>query len=303
MALTKGCIILTKSAKEAFQNTKVGIKLMHTPMKTKSESSTKDFELFKKKIEKDFFTHPVIVNNPYTKWFKQGLANTEQVKDLILQFSVFSNHFIVVQTKRMVNATTIEGEEAARAILLNECGVGMDVKTGSIEGKRFATTNAHINWLRKMADMLDVDTKKIGRWETGTKATHDFLEGLDQTYGSRDGIIGSGASFAIETWAAFGIGEGKEAESNNFWRELTVGLEGYNKHHRIPKGLQSLPTGFFQYHFETESGHGVNVWQELKEAFNKPEFDEIKFIDAGKIALKSIYTFWLGLDETRKNLA
>ena len=70
----------------------------------------KNFDLFKKRIEKDFFQHPVIVKNPYTKWFKQGLANTEQVKDLIMQFSVFSNHFIVVQAKRMVNASTIEGE-------------------------------------------------------------------------------------------------------------------------------------------------------------------------------------------------
>ena len=275
---------------------------MHTPMKIINESSTKDFELFKKKIEKDFFCHPVIVNNPYAKWFKQGLANTEQVKDLILQFSVFSNHFIVVQTKRMVNATSVEGEESARAILLNECGVGMDVKTGNIEGKRFASSNAHINWLRKMAAMVDIDPKVIGRWETGTKATHDFLEGLDRTYGSRDGNIGAGASFAIETWAAFGIGEGNEAESNNFWKELVVGLEGYNKVHRTPKNLPPISTGFFQYHFETELGHGTSVWHELEETYNNPEFDDSKFIDAGKIALESIYTFWIGLDETRKKL-
>ena len=96
----------------------------------------------------------------------------------------------------MVYASTIEGEEAARAILLNECGVGMDVKTGSIEGQRFTTPNAHLNWLRKIADMLDVDPEKIGRWETGTEATHKFLEGLDKTYGSLDGQIGAGASFA-----------------------------------------------------------------------------------------------------------
>ena len=270
--------------------------MSHSAIKTKS------FDSFKQKIEKEFFQHPVIVNNPYTKWFKQGLANTEQMKDLILQFSVFSNHFIVVQTKRMVNARTLEGEETARAILLNECGVGMDVKTGSIEGKRFTTANAHINWLRKMADMLDIDQALIGRWETGTKATHDFLKGLDSTYGSYDGQIGAGASFAIETWAAFGIGQDKEAESNNFWKELIMGTEGYNNRVRIPANLSPIPLGFFQYHFETEGGHGVNVWHELEETFNQEDFDEEKYIKAGKIALESIYTFWLGLDETRKKL-
>ena len=267
-----------------------------------NKGTTKNLESLKKRIEHDFFQHPVIINNPYTKWYKQGLANTKQVIDLILQFSVFSNHFIVVQTKRMVNASTIEGEEAARAILLNECGVGMDVKTGSIEGKRFTTENAHINWLRKIAKMLNIDPQEIGRWEIGTEATHEFLEGLDKTYGSHDGMIGSGASFAIETWAAFGIGHGEKEESNNFWKELIVGTDGYNKHYRIPNNLSPLPTGFFKYHFETEAGHGANVWHELEETYNDRDFDEEKFIEAGKMALKSIYTFWLGLDETRKKL-
>ena len=270
--------------------------------KLKSENEMKNFNLLKQRIEKDFFQHPVIVNNPYTKWFKQGNANPEQVKDLILQFSVFSNHFIVVQCKRMVYASTIEGEEAARAILLNECGVGMNVKTGSIEGQKFTTPNAHLNWLRKMADTLNIPSNVIGRWETGTESTHKFLNGLDKTYGSLDGVIGAGASFAIETWAAFGIGETPEKESNNFWDELVVGLETYNAKHRVPKNLPSVPTGFFKYHFETEAGHGVSVWKELEETFAQPGFDEEKYIKSGKIALDSIYTFWLGLDETRKKL-
>jgi len=271
-------------------------------LKKEMTTATKNFEAFKKIIEKEFFQHPVIVNNPYTKWFKQGLANSEQVKDLLLQFSVFSNHFIVVQCKRMVNATTLEGEESARAILLNECGVGMNVKTGSIEGQKFTTVNAHINWLRKIASMMNIEPGELGRWEVGTKATHEFLDGLDKTYGSHDGLIGSGASFAIETWAAYGIDHGEKEELNNFWKELVMGLEAYNHKCRAPKNLPLLPLGFFQYHFETEAGHGANVWNELEEIYNQPDFDEKKYLEAGKAALKAIYTFWLGLDETRKKL-
>ena len=226
----------------------------------------------------------MIVNNPYTKWFKQGLAKTEQVKDLIEQFSVFSNHFIVIQAKRMVNAETLEGEECARAILLNECGVMQDVKTGSIEGKSYSRKSAHLNWLREIANILEIEPRLIGRWETGTKSTHEFLERLDQTYGNRDGQTGAGASFAIETWASFGIGQKEETESNNFWKELVVGIEGFNKNSRIPENRKPVPTGFFLYHFQTESGHGVNVWKELEETFSQPEFNEQKFIEAGKVA-------------------
>ena len=269
----------------------------------RTQKTSKDFNTFKKRIEKEFFRHSVIVNNPYTKWFKKGLANTAQVKDLIEQFSVFSNHFIVTQAKRMVNADTLEGEECARAILLNECGVGQNVKTGSIEGNRYSNRNAHINWLRQIANILDLNQKKIGRWSTGTKSTHTFLNGLDETYGSRDGQIGAGASFAIETWAAFGIGHSKKEESNNFWMELVEGLKAYNKKYRVPRGLKPLPLGFFLYHFQTEAGHGVSVWQELEETYFQADFDEEKFIKAGKQALKAIYTFWFGLEQTRKQLA
>ena len=60
----------------------------------------------------------------------------------------------MLQAKRMVNATTEEGERMARMILVSECGVGMDGKTGSTEGKTFATRNAHINWLRDTAEVL-----------------------------------------------------------------------------------------------------------------------------------------------------
>ena len=137
------------------------------------------FNSFKEEIQKEFFEHAVIINNPYTKWFKQGIANTAQVKDLILQFSVFSNRFIVIQAKRMINADTLEGEVCARAILLNECGVLQDVETGSIENQLYSNKHAHINWLRKIASKLEIDLKLIGKWETGTNATHQFLEQLD----------------------------------------------------------------------------------------------------------------------------
>ena len=267
-----------------------------------TEQKALAFGQFLDTIEKDFFQHPVIQNNPYTKWCKQGKVSTEQVKDLILQFSVFSNHFLVVQCKRMVNARTEEGEVGARWILANEIGVALDPKTGSCDGQKFSTRAAHINWLRDTAEPLGIDRREIGRWEIGTKASHDFIKGLDETYGSFDENIGAGASFAIESWAAFGIGKGPEAEANNFWHELITGLKAYNENFRRPKGLKEIHVGFFQYHFQIESGHGANVAHELEETFFSPNFNEAKYLEGGRKALKAIYTFWLGLEETRKKL-
>src|SRR5579883_1094600 len=149
-------------------------------------SGMKNFDAFKPVIERELLSHPVVRENPFTSWFKRGEAGEEQVRDLVMQFSVFSNHFLVVQAKRMVFARTEEGERCARNILMNECGVALDRGTGSPEGRSFASANAHISWLRDLGAALGMPPRELGRWENGSAATRSFLRGLDATYGSRD---------------------------------------------------------------------------------------------------------------------
>lgn len=259
------------------------------------------FDDFRREIERTLFRHPVITANPYTEWFARGEACEEQVRDLIVQFSVFSNHFLVVQLKRMVNASTLEGEECARNILMSECGVAINPATGSPEGKTFATRNAHLNWLREIGEKLGLGPMELGRWKSGSEATKRFLKGLEASYGSLDGEIGAGASFAIENWAAFGIGQGAERESRNFWKQLIVGLKGVNRE-RVRRGEEPLPLGFFLFHFHLEAGHGASVWKELEHSFRQPGFNARKFLKGGRQALNAIETFWLGLDDARRRV-
>lgn len=251
------------------------------------------------RIREEFFDHPVITRNAYTEWFSRGEADEDQVAELLMQFSVFSNHFLTVQVKRMVNAGTLEGEACARNILLNELGVALDQRTASPEGRRFHAANAHLNWLREAGAALGLPATELGKWANGSAATHKFLDGLDRTYGSRDGNVGAGASFAIETWAAFGIGAGPELEARNFWRQLLTGLEKFNAK-RAAAGAKQVPLGFFRFHFEVESAHGAGVWKELEQTRSTPGFDARRFLQGGRRALDAIHTFWQGLDESRR---
>ena len=248
------------------------------------------------------FAHEVIQQNPYTKWFKHGEANTAQVIDLVEQFSVFSNHFIPLEAKRMVNAATEAEEMEARAILGSEIGVSIDAATGNIEGHRFSHSAAHIKWLRDIGEMLGLDRNQLGKWAVGSEATHEFLKRLEEVYGSPDNNVGSGASFAIESWAGYGIGKGEELESNNFWRELIVGLERYNQKNRRALGLPPLNIGFFRFHFGLETGHVANVEHELAEVFMRRDFDREKWIHGANDALDAIMVFWRGLDRERRRL-
>lgn len=256
--------------------------------------------LFREQISRELLRHPVIRENPFTAWFEKGLADHDQVLDLIVQFSVFSNHFLVAQVKRMVFSDTEEGERCARNILMSECGVGLDARTGSVEGRTFSTASAHINWLRECGAVLGLSPMDLGRWHKASASTKAFLRALEATYGSPDSDIGEGASFAIESWAAFGIGH-PELERKNFWKQLIVGLEKHNEV-RAAEGLKEIPLGFFKYHFALESGHGANVWTELEASLERPGFSRAKFLRGGKKALDAIHRFWLGLDESRRLL-
>lgn len=260
----------------------------------------KHFEDFWGIIEREIHHHPVIVNNPYCKWFKKGEATREQVIDLFEQFAVFSKWFLLAQLLRMLNASDLEAESHARFILANELGVGIN-PDGSTENQPFKTRWAHINWLRETANPLELNPQKLGSWKSSSSNTKNFIKGLEETYGSKDGEIGRGASYAIETWAAWGIGKGEMEEDNNFWKELILGIEHYNQKNNL-KGDQAIPLDFFLFHFESEKGHGDNVLDEVRHSFYSPNFDSKKFLKGGRKALNAIYTFWQGLDQSRKRI-
>ena len=260
----------------------------------------KEFDEFWQAIQTEIHAHPVITNNSYCKWFKKGEFTKPQLIDLFKQFAVFSKWFLLVQMMRLLNAADLEAETHARYILANELGVKIH-PDGSTEDQPFKTSRAHINWLRDTVKSTGLNSVELGSWESAAPATRAFIQGLEDTYGSKEGEIGRGASYAIETWAAWGLGKDKEAESNNFWKELITGIEKYNSNNRN-SGEAPIPLGFFLFHFNSEKGHGDNVLEELKESFLKPDFDKDKFIRAGQQALEAIHTFWLGLDQSRREL-
>jgi hypothetical protein len=113
----------------------------------------------------------------------------------------------------MVNSATEEEEREARAILGSEIGVSIDPKTGDIEGHRFSHNGAHITWLRDVGEMLGLKRDELGKWALGSPATHRFLQNLEKVYGSADNNLGSGASFAVESWPDTGSARRSRGES------------------------------------------------------------------------------------------
>ena len=262
------------------------------------------FRTFVQRCNEELMTHPVITDNAYCQWFGEGEVSRENVRHFVVQFSVFSNLFLIAQLLKTINAGSLEGMRASKEILANEIGVifnkpgaslgdvsdtdregDPDIVSieGTVDGGTFRFQAAHFEWLLRMGEKLGLGFGDLGKRRHGTPATLFFCDQLAAIYGNEDPNIAEGASFAVENWAAAG-----------FWKQLVAGLEAF----RQGEGLD-LPLAFFTWHDRIEDQHAGHVMDELEELYFTDDFDEEKFLAGGREMLDGVQAFWTGLNEHR----
>jgi hypothetical protein len=262
------------------------------------------FLRFRARIESELLNHRVITANRYTAWFAKGELNEAQIRAFVVQFSVFSNQFLIAQLNKAINADTLEGMRASKEILANELGVTFNKASahaspraqafdpdhvgteGSVQGGIFHFEAGHFEWLWTVAKHLGLRFEEIGRRRNGTPATLFFCDELIRLYGGDNYEISQAASFAVENWAAAG-----------FWKQLIEGFRHYNQRHGT-----RIPTGFFVWHDRLEAQHARHTQEELEEFCFQCALDEDGFIRCGNEMLDAVAAFWDGLEEQRLTL-
>ncbi len=261
------------------------------------------FLAFQGRIDAELLRHRIITANPYTAWFRQGRQSGAQLRAFIVQFSVFSNLFLIAQLHKTINADSLEGMRASKEILANEIGVVFNAGTqaraaetavdpqlvsteGTVEGGVFRFRAAHFEWLLQIAGRFQLGFNEVGKRRHGTPATLFFCDELVRLYGSEDYGVSQAASYAVENWAAAG-----------FWKELIEGFGKYNA--RTGEGL---PLAFFTWHDRLEAQHAQHTQEELEELYFSRALDEDAFIRYGNEMLNGVAAFWDGLDAQRKQL-
>lgn len=271
----------------------------------------KDWDRFFGRVTETVMHHPVVTDNAYCRWFAGGTATREQVRDLVQQFSVFSQLFIVAQLLKTINAPTLQQQRESREILANELGVVFRsgrttpkaqvvprdedetdrmgdpelVSTeGTVDGGTFRFSATHFEWLLQVARPLDLDFGELGKRRVGWPSTLHFCDELSRIYGNEDCDIAEGASFAVEHWAAAG-----------FWKQLISGLDRFRD-----RECPELRLAFFTWHDRVEDQHAAHTLDELRDAYTRPDFDEEKFLRGAAEMLDGVKVFWDGLDERRR---
>lgn len=243
-------------------------------------------EEFKRSVASHIEDHAIVRMNRYASWFAHGDATLEELRRFTVQFSVFSHLFIEAQLRKCINAPDLASYRAGKEILMNELGVAFS-QGGSVENGRFTFRGAHFEWLAGFAQTLGLRFDQIGKREHGTPSTLAFCDALMTWYASADFSEATGASHAIEHWAAAG-----------FWKQLIAGLRRI-KETRMP----DLPLGFWTWHDQLEDQHAAHTDDELTAAFARPGFDQERFIRAGTAVLDAVEIFWEGLMLDRSSRA
>ena len=254
------------------------------------------FASFRSRLERDVLGHEVIRANPYTAWFENGDFSREQARAFLVQFSVFSNQFLLAQLGKVLNAETLAEMRASKEILANEIGVGFrgangdallgDIE-GSIEGGVFHFRAAHFELLLRMARHFGLEFSELGKRRLGTPATLFFCDELVRWYAHEDYTVAAAASWAIENWAAAG-----------FWDQLVRGWQRY----RDRRGPKNLDIGFFTWHARLEANHARHTSDELAEVLRDHAIDEDLFVAHANRMLDAVLVFWRGLDEQRRTI-
>lgn len=222
-----------------------------------------DAKRFRARLQKEVLHHPIIEANAYTEWFRRGEFSTAQARAFVIQFSVFSNEFLVAQLRKMLNAESMAEMRQSKEILANEIGVCFNGKggaehselgdtSGSIDGGTFRFRAAHFELLVRIAKGLELQFEDLGKRRFGTAQTLHFCNELVRLYGHEDFAVAEAASWAVENWAA---------------------------------------------------NHAQHTWDELEQWYALRDVDEDAFIKHAREMLDAVTVFWSGLDAQRREIA
>ena len=285
----------------------------------------RDFDTFKDTVDRELMRHPVVTDNAYTAWFAEGRVPLDHLRHFTVQFSVFSNQFLLAALNRVINAGTLEAARESKEILLNELGViyAGGGRTADGEGARVGAGPVDRRDARAGAGPADADREGdpalVSTTGTVDGGTFRFSGGRHFEWLLRFGAaLGLGFAdmgqrrhgdpatlfFCDELFRLYGSGDYNEAmgasfavenwAAAGFWKELIRGLERV-KAEQVP----ALPLAFFTWHDRLEENHRAHVWHELRACHDSPEFEGGGFIAAGVEMLDAVGAFWDGLYDAR----
>ena len=299
----------------------------------------KNFDAFKQTIEEKFMGHPVVTQNAYTKWFAQGDIPLDHLRHFTVQFSVFSNQFLLAALNRVINADSLNSAHESKEILMNELGVIYNKQSAKTHGSEVqgspnaaakvfgvrahgVTTTATGDAPAQSIPVADADREgdpalvsvegTVDGGKFRFQAAHiEWILRFAQSLGLKFEDIGkrkhgtaSTLFFCDELFRLYGSDDYNEAMGAAFavenWAAAGFWKELISGLEKVKaKQVPDMPLAFFTWHDKIEDLHKSHVWDELRDVYHSPKFREEPFIRAGVKMLDGVKVFWDGLNDSR----
>ena len=114
--------LTTHARRRSHSKTKAGIQ-QAVVKRPEDPMAEKNFEAFKETIEQQFMQHPVVTTTRTPPGSARGEMSLDELRHFTVQFSVFSNQFLLAALNRAINADTLQSARESKEILMNELGV------------------------------------------------------------------------------------------------------------------------------------------------------------------------------------
>ena len=299
--------------------------------------SGRSFDTFKDTVDRELMRHPVVTDNAYTARFAEGRVSLDHLRHFTVQFSVFSNQFLLAALNRVINADTLEAARESKEILLNELGViyadGGHAAGGGPAGNggRAADGGPAGNGGRAAdggdahagSGPVDADREgdpalvsTTGTVDGGTfrfRAAHfEWLLRFGAALGLRFADMGqrrhgdrSTLFFCDELFHLYGSGDYNEAMGASFavenWAAAGFWKELIRGLERVKaEQVPALPLAFFTWHDRLEDNHREHVWHEAAGVLRLARASRAtRSSRPGSTMLDAVGVFWDGLNDGR----
>lgn len=219
----------------------------------------------------------IIVNNPYTNWFKRGNLSIEDLQRLTIELVSYENFLYIAQCLKSLympgaglpNQNRFASDDLGENLICNW--------NISMNHQDFDLQKTQYELLLNVAEAIELDYQDIQPAKALKSSVEFGKKGLIALIGNKDHWIASGASLANEI-------------ALSYWHSLYEGIKVFNEQEKrqIPLSLFEVKQAYSKYSTST-------VKQEIEYLLTLESFNRQHFIMGVEYFLKEVAEFWEGL--------
>jgi hypothetical protein len=220
----------------------------------------------------------IIMNNPYTNWFKRGNLTIEDLQRLIIELANYENFLYISQCLKSMYIPISNEPNFILNPLNKDLGKNLSFNDNILEKSQiFDFHNIQYKLILDTAESVGLDYQDLQPAKALKSSLEFGKKGLISLIGNKNKWLAAGASLANEI-------------SLGYWHPLYEGIKLFNE-----QGEKSISLRLFEANKATSNNYYSASKHEIEYLLTIEEFNRQHFIIGVEYFLKEFTEFWEGL--------